>query len=1041
MKNGRKLRKLLILSTLTTFALALYATSLYRAALAQGGAWQAKASMPTPITGHAVGVVNGTLFSVGGASAAICCNNFSAPTFAYDFTTNTWATKTTMSVRRKNLAAGVLNGILYAVGGDNDFSYFATNEAYNSATDSWTIKASMPTPRTFPASGAGNGILYALGGENSAGTLTTVEAYDPSTNTWATKAPMLHARSRGHAAVVVDGILYAIGGSDTGSGTTLATVEAYDPAANTWTSKAPMPTARAGLAAAAVGGIIYAIGGSNNSGILSTVDAYDPATDTWTTMASMPTARNSLGAGEIDGVVYAAGGLLSNPPPVIGATVEAFTPPVPTCVTPPSGMVSWWPGDGTADDIQDGNNGTLQGGVTFGAGKVGQALSLDGVNGRVLVPAASNLDLEQAFTIDAWVNFADLSSAHCIVTKGLVDNHQYAILSGGLAAPDELNLLVRRQASASDGLDRLITVNQAHLVPNRWYHIAATADGTNKSIYLDGQLLATNSAVAPYTTFSPAVEIGSANGGTVAFFHGMIDEVEIYNRALTQAEIQAIYNAGSAGKCKPSPNNPPIAVCQSVTVSAGPTCTAGASINNGSFDPDGDPITITQLPPGPYPPGGTSVTMTVTDSHGASNSCTATVTVVDDSAPDITSIPPDASYQCAGQVPPAAPSQATATDNCGTPTITVSDSSNGGAGPPASPLVITRTYTATDAAGNHVSLLQSITVIDNTPPTVSCPGTPTTLSVTSNCQAAIPDVTSLVGASDNCTQTASLGKTQNPTVGTMRGVGMQTVTVTVTDAAGNSSQCTVTLNLVDDTPPSLNCSANIVVDNSNVPGQCSSAVNYNVTATDNCPGAVVSCSPPSGAVFPKGSTTVNCIATDSSNNSTSCSFTVSVIPPQLTALSPGLVWLGLKNSDDVGTKFDLLAELFKSGAPVGSGQLDNVPGGSSGFNNAVLRTINLALSAPVDICAGDTLSVRISVRIAATSGHRAGTARLWFNDAAANSRFGATIGGVTQSYYLTSGFPLSLGPGPGPKNTIDVLVDRAIGGNPFKPFGTWSITF
>lgn len=53
----------------------------------------------------------------------------------------------------------------------------------------------------------------------------------------------------------------------------------------------------------------------------------------------------------------------------------------------------------------------------------------------------------------------------------------------------------------------------------------------------------------------------------------------------------------------------------------------------------------------------------------------------------------------------------------------------------------------------------------------------------------------------------------------------------------------------------------------------------------------------------------------------------------------------------------------------------------------------------------------------------------------------ATIGGVTNTYYLRSGFAFSNTAGPGPKTTIDVLVDRAVDGNPFKPFGTWSATF
>lgn len=161
----------------------------------------------------------------------------------------------------------------------------------------------------------------------------------------------------------------------------------------------------------------------------------------------------------------------------------------------------------------------------------------------------------------------------------------------------------------------------------------------------------------------------------------------------------------------------------------------------------------------------------------------------------------------------------------------------------------------------------------------------------------------------------------------------------------------------------------------------------------------------------------------------------------LTGLGPAQMWVGLKNSDDVGTKFDLLTEIFKNGSLVGSGQLNDVLAGSSGFNNAKLDTINLALSGIPTVVTGDTLSIRLSARIAASSGHRSGTARLWFNDASANSRFTAIVGETTNNYFQRSGFVLSTTAGPGPKNTIDVLVDRAVAGNPFKPFGTWSKTF
>jgi hypothetical protein len=88
----------------------------------------------------------------------------------------------------------------------------------------------------------------------------------------------------------------------------------------------------------------------------------------------------------------------------------------------------------------------------------------------------------------------------------------------------------------------------------------------------------------------------------------------------------------------PGVNQPPIAICKNVTVNTAPgVCTAAASVDNESFDPDGDPITLVQAPPGPYPLGVTNVTLTVTDDQGASDSCTATVTVVDTTPPTIVS--------------------------------------------------------------------------------------------------------------------------------------------------------------------------------------------------------------------------------------------------------------------------------------------------------------------------------------------------------------------------------------------------------------------
>ena len=126
----------------------------------------------------------------------------------------------------------MVNGALYAVGGFNTsvFSVLNTVEAYNPATNTWTADIPMPTARSALAAAVINGTLYTVGGNNQGlAFLDTVEAYDPATNTWTTKAPMPVTRSF-LTAGVVNGTLYAVGGSNgSASGNPFNTVEAFTP--------------------------------------------------------------------------------------------------------------------------------------------------------------------------------------------------------------------------------------------------------------------------------------------------------------------------------------------------------------------------------------------------------------------------------------------------------------------------------------------------------------------------------------------------------------------------------------------------------------------------------------------------------------------------------------------------------------------------------------------------------------------------------------------------------------------------------------------
>jgi hypothetical protein len=126
-------------------------------------------------------------------------------------------------------------------------------------------------------------------------------------------------------------------------------------------------------------------------------------------------------------------------------------------------------------------------------------------------------------------------------------------------------------------------------------------------------------------------------------------------------------------------------------------------------------------------------------------------------------------------------------------------------------------------------------ISDAMPPVVTCPATQS-ITLDASCTAVLPDYTSLAAASDNCTAAGSIVITQSPVAGTsVSGAGVQIVTLTATDAAGNSGTCTFNVNKLDITPPVITCPSNITVNTT--AGTCGAVVNYAVTATDNCSGS------------------------------------------------------------------------------------------------------------------------------------------------------------------------------------------------------------
>jgi N-acetylneuraminic acid mutarotase len=151
-----------------------------------------------------------------------------------------------------------------------------TLEVYDPSSNSWTTKASMHTPRSQLAVGVIDGKLFAVGGtDGHLNGLRTVEVYDPAADEWRSLAPIPQPYGRyAHAVGVLNGRLYAVGGIATYAGTDL--VDAYDPATDTWRSVHPTLIESQGMGAGVIGGVLYIVGGSCYDVLYATVSAYIP---------------------------------------------------------------------------------------------------------------------------------------------------------------------------------------------------------------------------------------------------------------------------------------------------------------------------------------------------------------------------------------------------------------------------------------------------------------------------------------------------------------------------------------------------------------------------------------------------------------------------------------------------------------------------------------------------------------------------------------------------------------------------------------------
>jgi len=229
---------------------------------------------------------------------------------------------------------------------------------------------------------------------------------------------------------------------------------------------------------------------------------------------------------------------------------------VPGCSSSPNGVIGWWPGDGNAADLVGTNSGSLISGADAnGVGVVGGAFSFNGTTAYVQIPDSPSLRPTN-LTIECWLKFTSLDS-----TGNAGAGQQYVVFRQNTRSANFEGFALSKERNA--GVDQLVfgvssaggVIVEARspttVVTGAWYHVAGVRGSNFIQIYVNGQM--ESQAAVNFSQDYGALPLYFGSSGQTYWdrkFSGVLDEVALYNRALSSSEISAIYAAGAAGKCK-----------------------------------------------------------------------------------------------------------------------------------------------------------------------------------------------------------------------------------------------------------------------------------------------------------------------------------------------------------------------------------------------------------------------------------------------------------------------------------------------------------
>jgi hypothetical protein len=543
-----------------------------------------------------------------------------------------------------------------------------------------------------------------------------------------------------------------------------------------------------------------------------------------------------------------------------GKTIASPPPPPPPAVAAP-GMTNWWKGEGSAADAVGTSHGAQTGTPGFATAQVGQGFVFDSNDDRVTIPHAASLNPGPGgFTVEFWIKASPTqpSGIWTVVDKshGFVDNSGWTFQGQG----GHLSFLVGAGGPPPNSNFVFGGSHEEFLLDYCWHHVAGVYDPIRErvSFYVDCRLHGEEGVLAPaqVTNNTRELVLGYAAGGgsPQRFFRGQIDELTIYDRPLTHAEIEDLCRSGASGKVQIPDTVPAVVITspQNGAVVGSPNVTVAGTVE------DVNPTTVTSIPAGisvTLPAGGGNVTgvVALTGADGvhsialsatnvANNTAGTSVAVVlDTTPPEVTINTPLESAVLGDPLltvnVTVADLTATSVDIHGAPTSLAAGGGTTSAQRTLTEGPNTIVVQAIDAAGNTTTVERHV-VVDLSAPvvTIDSPADGTCFgpgSATIAVMATVDDLTATEVTSTPAGLSGSLpagGGIATGTVGLVE--GNNTISVDATDATARTGSSAISV-VLDTTGPNVSLGA--PADGAVVRG----TIDVQATADDPLPGSGV----------------------------------------------------------------------------------------------------------------------------------------------------------------------------------------------------------